>query len=193
MDIEKIERAMDRAIGANWLDPLRHGNLIELPGRGEVMFTGDLHGSMENFSLILKVADLAHHPKRHLIIHEAVHQLFQESRSAARRLGRSHNFWILEGIATYFETLTEHGGPEVGRYYTVGQTSAGRLPSARRRLMDDGFYLPLGRFVRLGKSDLQRHADIAKLYSQGAVLAAFLMQGEDGRYREPLVHYLTAF
>ena len=39
---------------------------------------------------------------------------------------------------------------------------------------------------------MQRHPDIAKLYSQSSGLAAFLIDGEQGRYREPLVRYLQA-
>jgi hypothetical protein len=44
----------------------------------------------------------------------------------------------------------------------------------------------------LGKDELQRFPELAKLYSQSAGLAAMLMDGDGGRYREPLVVYLTA-
>ncbi|HEY3394525.1 MAG TPA: hypothetical protein VGK58_17575 [Lacipirellulaceae bacterium] len=123
------------------------------------------------------------------LYHEAVHQLFQESRPAARQIGRDGNFWIIEGVATYFETLTEHADPVAGLYFTVGESDAGRLPAARSRLQD-GFYIPLDELVRMGKTDVQQHPEIAKLYSQSAGLAAFLMDAQDGRYREPLVRYL---
>jgi hypothetical protein len=125
------------------------------------------------------------------LYHEAVHQLFQETRPAARRVGSIANFWIVEGVATYFETLREHGDDAVGRYYTIGEADAGRLPSARERLLKDGFYVPLAELVALGKDDVQRRPDIAKLYSQSSGLAAFLMDGERRRYREGLVRYLN--
>jgi hypothetical protein len=69
------------------------------------------------------------------LYHEAVHQLFQETRPAARHVGDRANFWIVEGIATYFETLTEHVSPEAGLYYTIGEAPAcdGRLLRAARR------------------------------------------------------------
>lgn len=124
--------------------------------------------------------------------HEAVHQLFQETRPAARHVGDAANFWVVEGIATYFETLREHRNPDAGLYYTIGESSAGRLPAARERLLADEFYVPLDELTRLGKDDLQRYPELAKLYSQSAGLAALLMDGEAGRYREPLVVYLTA-
>jgi hypothetical protein len=124
------------------------------------------------------------------LYHEAVHQLFQESRPAARQIGRDANFWIIEGVATYFETLTEHLDPDAGLYFTIGESAAGRLPAARDRLADN-FYVPLVELVSMGKTDVQQHADIAKLYSQSTGLSAFLMDAGDGRYREPLVRYLT--
>lgn len=123
--------------------------------------------------------------------HEAVHQLFQETRPTARHVGDVANFWIVEGIATYFETLREHRQPEAGLYYTIGESSAGRLPAARERLLVEQFYVPLDELTRMGKDDLQRYPELAKLYSQSAGLAALLMDGEEGRYREPLVEYLS--
>jgi hypothetical protein len=126
------------------------------------------------------------------LYHEAVHQLFQESRPSTRMIGNSANFWIIEGVATYFETLAEHNDPNAGLYYTVGEATAGRLPAARQRLLEDEFYIPLAELNQLGKADVQRHPQIAKLYSQAAGLASFLMDAEGGRYREPLVTYLTA-
>ena len=125
------------------------------------------------------------------LYHEAVHQLFQESKPAARRIGELSNFWVIEGVATYFETLTEHNDPKAGRYYTIGELSAGRLPTARERLHDN-YYVPLADLIKLGKSEMQGHDDVAKLYSQSSGLAAFLLNGAEGRYREPMVRYLQA-
>lgn len=126
------------------------------------------------------------------LYHEAVHQLFQETRPAARHVGNLANFWVVEGIATYFETLTEHDDPVAGRYFTIGEWSAGRLPAARERLVADGFYVPLATLVTWGKDDLQRQTELAKIYSQSAGLSAFLMDAGAASYREPLVRYLAA-
>ncbi len=125
------------------------------------------------------------------LYHEAVHQLFQESRPTAKQIGATANFWVIEGVATYFETLTEHNDPHAGLYFTIGEATAGRLPAARQRL-NDGFYIPLAELTKLNKDEVQRHPDIAKLYSQCSGVAAFLVDGEQGRYREPLVSYLQA-
>jgi hypothetical protein len=125
------------------------------------------------------------------LYHEAVHQLFRESKPTAKQLGRLANYWVIEGVATYFESLTEHVDPQAGLYFTIGEATAGRLPAARDRL-GEGFYIPLADLTRLGQDDVQRHPDVKKLYSQASGLAAFLLDGEQGRYREPLVRYLQA-
>jgi len=121
------------------------------------------------------------------LYHEAVHQLFQESRPVGKNVGARHNFWIVEGIATYFESLTGREG-----YFTLGGSDAGRLPAARHRLLVTRFYVPFEKLVRFGTKDLQRHPEIAKLYSQIAGQTTFLMHFEQGRYRRALVEYLTA-
>lgn len=125
------------------------------------------------------------------LCHEAVHQLFQESRPSSRNIGALANFWIIEGVATYFESLTEHHDEQAGLYYTIGEAAAGRLPAARERVLKDGFYVPLAQLTQWGKDDLQRQPELAKLYSQSAGLTAFLMDAEGGHYRERLVRYLT--
>lgn len=132
---------------------------------------------------------------RTTIYHEAAHQLFQEARprsARARLVGRANNVWIIEGIATYFETLAIHDDPVRGRYYTLGGTDAGRLPTARARVLQENYYVPLADLVRLGKDDLQRRSDLTQLYSQLAGLTTFFLNAEGGRYRRALVDYLIA-
>jgi hypothetical protein len=121
------------------------------------------------------------------VYHEATHQLFQETRRAAPHVGREANFWVVEGIACYMESLAEQDG-----YFTLGGENAGRMPAARHRLLNDGFYVPLDELVQLGMHDLQRDQRIAMLYSQSAGLCDFLMHDGQGRYRDALAQYLAA-
>lgn len=109
------------------------------------------------------------------LFHESVHQLFQESDRARRDPGLRSNFWAIEGVATWFESLRQHDDTEGNRYYTVGTPEAGRLPAARRRLLEEGYRVPLAELVALGKADLQIRTDLAALYSQAAGLSAYLM------------------
>jgi hypothetical protein len=104
-------------------------------------------------------------------------------------VGRASNFWAIEGIACYMESLAEQAG---GAYYTLGGSNAGRVPAARHRLLTDDFYVPLSELVGLGMQQLQSDPRIQPLYSQSAGLADFFMHDGNGRYREPFVSYLTA-
>jgi len=121
------------------------------------------------------------------LYHEATHQLFQETRPVIENVGRSQNFWMVEGIACYMESLT----PEAS-CYTLGGPNSGRMPAARHRLLEDNFYVPLAELVSFGMETLQRDPRIAKLYSQSSGLTDFFMHDRAGRYREPLVQYLEA-
>jgi len=118
--------------------------------------------------------------------HEATHQLFQELGDAIADVGEISNFWIVEGIAVYMESLVAHGG-----YMTLGGVDALRLQYARVRALSGEFHLPLSELVRLGREALQRHEDIRHIYTQAAGLSHFLMDGADREHRQALVDFIT--
>ena len=66
---------MDEAARANRADPFVSGFLVELPAEGEVMVTGDVHGHYGHLRRIVKLANLARHRQRHLVLQELVHEL----------------------------------------------------------------------------------------------------------------------
>ncbi len=109
------------------------------------------------------------------LYHESVHQLFQESDRARRDPGVNDNFWAIEGVACWFESLLPQPSHSYGMCYTIGTPTSGRLPAARHRLLVDGYRVPLADLVALGKPQLQRRTDLGPLYSQMAGQAAFLM------------------
>lgn len=119
--------------------------------------------------------------------HEATHQLFQETGTPIQDVGEKWNFWVVEGIAVYMESLVERDG-----YYTVGGFDADRLQFTRSRVLSGEPQMPLDQLVRLGREDLQRHPDIRRLYTQSAGLAHFLMDFDRGRHRDALVRFLSA-
>ncbi len=53
--------------------PGRRGAVIHLDNADDVLVAGDLHGNITTFKQILIMADLARHPKRHLVLQELVH------------------------------------------------------------------------------------------------------------------------
>ncbi|HEY2146434.1 MAG TPA: hypothetical protein VGH32_00760, partial [Pirellulales bacterium] len=121
------------------------------------------------------------------LYHEATHQLFQEIRPAVRDLGRKNNFWIVEAIACYMESLTMHEG-----FSSLGGADEGRMPAALQRVLDDGFYVPLAEMISFSRDDLQHDPRLPKLYSESSGLADFLMHYRGDKYRQPLIDYLLA-
>lgn len=116
------------------------------------------------------------------VFHEATHQLFQESRPAVENPGMLSNFWLVEGVACYLESLTQHGD-----YWTLGEPEMGRLPAARQRGLRDDVFVPLQELSLLGMLELQADPRIAPIYSQSAGMSAFLIHAKGGKYREALL------
>ena len=125
--------------------------------------------------------------KDRTLYHEATHQLFEESRPVVANVGARFNFWIVEGIAMFMESLRREGD-----YWTLGGLDVARMHAARVRLLRDDFYVPLAEFTRYGMKRVQTDPRIATLYSQAAGLTHYLVFANDGRYRDALVGYLTA-
>jgi len=86
-------RLMAAAAKANQSDPFLRGRLIELPSNGQVMITGDLHGHMANFKRIVRIADLPHHPDRHVILQEALHAMYDDT--------PDRSYQLLEEVAIF--------------------------------------------------------------------------------------------
>jgi hypothetical protein len=121
------------------------------------------------------------------LYHEATHQLFALSRPISPQILVNGNFWIVEGIATFMESLRVEDG-----YCMLGGFDDARMQAARVRLLRDHFYIPLDGLVEYTKEKLQNDPQIAKLYSESAGLTHFLVFQGGGRYRDALVSYLTA-
>ncbi len=70
-------QTLRRAVQACRDTPGRRGRLVRLCDCDEVLVGGDLHGHVENFRRLLQRADLARHPRRHLVLQELVHGPFR--------------------------------------------------------------------------------------------------------------------
>jgi hypothetical protein len=64
-----------RAAEANLRCPGRRGNVVHLTPEiaDDVMIVADLHGNRLNYGKLLRIADLANHPRRHLVMQEVCH------------------------------------------------------------------------------------------------------------------------
>ncbi|MDO4550605.1 MAG: DUF1570 domain-containing protein [Planctomycetia bacterium] len=123
---------------------------------------------------------------RRTMFHEATHQLFAEvPQEIAKSVGRNHNFWIVEGIATYMETLAHEPG-----YHVLGGFNDQRMMAARLRYCKTKFYIPLTKLCSMSAAEFQGHPKVAQLYSQCAGLTHFMIYYKNGEYRDGLVEYL---
>jgi len=75
-DPDRLLLTLRRAIQAFRDTPGRRGRVVHLDGATEVLAAGDMHGNLENFRQVLKLADLGQFPTRHLVLQEVVHGPF---------------------------------------------------------------------------------------------------------------------
>ncbi|MFN9717173.1 MAG: hypothetical protein ACK58L_00670, partial [Planctomycetota bacterium] len=141
------------------------------------------------------------------LFHEATHQILDVHTMDARRLAartkavkqRSRrpepwvlceysNFWIIEGLACYFESFELHDGQ-----VSLGRPDYVRFETAQQRMLDPTYfyYMPARQFFALGKEDFQKHPQVSPLYTQAAGFAHFLMHYEEGLYRDDLIALLS--
>lgn len=145
-------------------------------------------------------------PEQRTVFHEATHQIFdittkQHRLTAARRrkllmrerqirpwrICEHSNFWIIEGLACYFESFEINDG-----VVSVGSPDYIRFRGAKQRYLQDGFYVPLQNFMALGHDDFMRHPNVAQFYTQASGVAHFLLHYKDGVYRDDLVRLLAS-
>jgi hypothetical protein len=73
MNPDQVVETFGVATEENQIDPLRDQQVITLPAEGEVWIAGDVHDHRRNFDKLVKSADLANNPHRHLILQELIH------------------------------------------------------------------------------------------------------------------------
>lgn len=117
--------------------------------------------------------------------HEATHQLLYERLAAKPDVAMQSGVWIVEGIATYMESL--HTCRD---HRTLGGLEAERLQYARYRALREGFQVPMATFAAMGRRSLQQEPRIRQLYSQAAGVTHFLMDGQSGSYQPAVMDCL---
>ena len=126
---------------------------------------------------------------RATMLHEVTHQLFAELAPLAPRrsfeLVESPNFWMIEGIATYMESLHDEENCHV-----VGGFETPRLLAARVRFVKNDFYVPLEEFSAMNTARFQAHPQMVRLYSQASGLMQFLLHSGGGQYRDGVTDIL---
>ncbi len=119
------------------------------------------------------------------LYHEVSHQLLFETAGPNAYKKNVGNYWVFEGLGTYFETVT----PQSDGSLEVGGLVGERLSAAQQSL-SDGRFLPLEQFLMLDQNSFNRPDRIHANYRQAMALAVFLMQWNDGTYRDAFLDFV---
>ncbi|MGB1926746.1 MAG: hypothetical protein ACPHL6_09455, partial [Rubripirellula sp.] len=122
--------------------------------------------------------------------HELTHQLFREAtRSSLGQTtpGERTDFWLVEGIAGYMESMT------VGeRVATIGGWDASRLQYARYRVLAGGDLMPPAELMSDGHQQAQQRSDLVRWYSHSIAHVHTLMDGGNDQARSWLYQRLSS-
>jgi hypothetical protein len=121
------------------------------------------------------------------LYHEVSHQLLFENAGPNAYNKNVGNYWVFEGLGTYFESTFPRpdGSLEVGGLVGI------RCEHAIRALIDRKLAIPIEEFVAMGEADFMRDDhEIFLRYQQAMVLTIFLMQWHDGVYRDGFLDYV---
>ena len=120
-----------------------------------------------------------------VLFHEGTHQIFEEYLFREKKPIFRNNFWAVEGIALFIETLQIEE-----QSYKVGNLLDDRLYAAKVYQFQQNYNLPIRKLTAMSAAEIKPRADIVKIYSQSATLVYWLMFAEEGRYRKPLFELL---
>lgn len=113
--------------------------------------------------------------------HELVHQLFREAtqteirRGGSAMPGEQRDFWLVEGIAGYFESMVVQADGSV----TLGGWDSPRLQYARYRVLAGGDAMPLEELRRDGRLSAQSRTDLPRWYAHAIARTHQMLDGDD--------------
>jgi hypothetical protein len=119
--------------------------------------------------------------------HEASHQvLFESGTDSSRHTANVGQFWVWEGLGTYFETFRADGDGQ----YRIGGRYGPRMARAAADAAA-GKFLPVAELTALNATRFFDAVDVYRNYAQAMALVVFLMHGDEGRYREGFLAYVA--
>jgi hypothetical protein len=124
-------------------------------------------------------------PETKVLLHEGTHQIFEEYFFRDQTPVFRNNFWVVEGMAMLMETLKIED-----EHYKIGDILDDRLYAAKEYQFRRNYNLPIRSLTAMSAAQIQRSAEIQRIYSQSAALVHWLMFAEEGCYREHLLELL---
>jgi hypothetical protein len=120
------------------------------------------------------------------LYHEVSHQLLFESGVTESFRRNDGNYWVFEGLGTYFETLV----PGSDGALRIGGLIGPRIREAQVRILDHHEFVPIAQLVLMGPNKFNREEVVRLHYAESMALTVFLMQAHQGRYREAFLDYV---
>jgi hypothetical protein len=125
-------------------------------------------------------------PETATLYHEVSHQLLFETAGRNSYTKNFGNFWVFEGLGTYFETVT----PQPDGSLEVGGLVGPRIAEAYQSLVVRRSSISLADFVAFDESRFRDKVQIYQNYQQAMALTVFLMQANQGAYRDDFLDYV---
>lgn len=119
------------------------------------------------------------------LAHEASHQVLFETTAPANLDRNVGNYWIWEGLGTYFETFAAR--PDGS--YQIGGRIGPRMAQARHEA-EEGPFLSISELAKLGKARFKDEEAVVSYYAESMALVVFLMHAEGGRWRDEFLDYV---
>ncbi len=120
------------------------------------------------------------------LYHEVSHQLLFESIGPTSYLRNDGNFWVFEGLGTYFETVE----PQPDGSLVYGGLVGRRVEEAVKSLIERRDGVPFAQFVQFNRERFNEKPAIYVHYQEAMVFVIYLMQGDGGRRRAAFFDYL---
>jgi hypothetical protein len=120
------------------------------------------------------------------LYHEVSHQLLFETAGPNAYTRNVGNYWVFEGLGTYFETVA----PQPDGSLNVGGFVGRRMEEALNSLVERGRPIPLAEFVELDENGFMQEPQVYTNYQQAMALSVFLMQWHYGTYRDAFLDYV---
>lgn len=126
-------------------------------------------------------------PVEATLYHEVSHQLLFELAGPSGYQRNAGNYWVFEGLGTYFETVTFQPDGSIRYGGRVGP----RIAEARRRMIQGDALIPISRFVTLDRDEFnaRTQGDPHLHYAQAIALTVLLMDGDRLANRDGFLDY----
>lgn len=187
--VDELLARCRQAVAANRACAARRGNVVELTRENgdELMVVADLHGNWLNFNKLIQIADLAEHPRRHLIMQEVCHggPEYPGGQGCMSHLMLEEMIRLKAAFPERFHfLLSNHELAELGDFAIC---KSRRMLNLLFRLGVDEMYGPASERVRLAYLEFLASCPLAARLSSGIFISHSLPEQCDRHPIDPAI------